>query len=299
MLTEHLDVWAMYDAMTASAATNTTFIVLDRPNPITGLNAFGPVLNESFINSYVGRRAIAQAHGMTVGELAKLFVGQGWINEASNGSEPNLDVITMKHWSRSMPFQKTGLPWVFPSPNMPTPDTAMIYPGACLFEGTSLSEGRGTTRPFELLGAPWGNESWPLAMRKHDIPGTNYRFQCFTPTADDFSGETVCGLQTYMNLRSRKDYEEFDAPFVGVTLLYEARRLYTVDNTTGEAPTMGAFHWIYSGNSKLYDVDVLVGSPLVREGLEAGLTPEQVREKWTPRLDEFRKIREKYLIYSD
>jgi uncharacterized protein YbbC (DUF1343 family) len=101
-----------------------------------------------------------------------------------------------------MPFHKTGLPWVFPSPNMPTVDTAMIYPGACLFEGTSLSEGRGTTRPFELLGAPWANESWPLAMRERGIDGTDYRFQCFTPTIDDFAGETVCGLQTYLKPHS-------------------------------------------------------------------------------------------------
>lgn len=288
----------MYDTMIAAAKTNVTFTVIDRPNPITGLDAFGPVLNESFITSYVGRRPIAQAHGMTVGELASMFVGEGWISEAADNSSLSLEVIKMKNWRRSMTFEQTGLPWALPSPNMPTVDTAMLYPGTCMFEGTSISEGRGTTRPFELLGAPWGNESWALAMRDLDIPNTQYRFQCFTPTADDFQGNVSCGLQAYADPRSIKELGTFDAPYVGVSLLYTARKLYTVDNSTGEAPTTGAFHWIYSGGSKsLYNIDVLVGSPLVREGIESGLTPDEIREAWTPRLDEFRERRKKYLLY--
>lgn len=164
----------MYDTMVAAALTNVTFVVLDRPNPITGLNAFGPVLNESYA-SYVGRRAIAQSHGMTSGELAKMFVGEGWIKQAANGSDLALEVIQMKGWKRWMTWKDTGLPWVMPSPSkcsttlskggydtdsilsedMPTPDTAMVYPGTCMFEGTSISEGRGTTRPFEVSVLFW------------------------------------------------------------------------------------------------------------------------------------------------
>lgn len=289
----------MYDTMVAAAKSGTTFVVIDRPNPITGLNAHGPVLDESFITSYVGRRAIAQAHGMTVGELASMFVGEGWIAEASgDNSTLALEVIKMENWERSMTFEQTGLPWALPSPNMPTVDTAMLYPGTCMFEGTSISEGRGTTRPFELLGAPWANESWPLAMRDLAIPNTEYRFQCFTPSVDDFAGEVSCGLQTYASPRTRDELAAFDAPYVGVSLLHAARRLYTVDNTTGAEPTTGAFHWIYSGSStSLYNVDVLVGSPVVREGIEKGLTPDEIREAWTPRLDEFRETRKKYLLY--
>lgn len=283
--------------MVAAAATNTTFVVIDRPNPITGLNAFGPVLNESFITSYVGRRPIAQVHGMTVGEMAKLYVGEGWIKQASNGSSLTLDVIKMKNWKRSMTFQDTKLPWVFPSPNMPTVDTAMIYGGACMFEGTSLSEGRGTVRPFELLGAPWVNETWVDDMRKLNVPHTNYRFQCFTPTTSKFQGATACGLQTYMDLHQTKDYAEFDAPYVGVNLLYAARKLFAKGSTTGDMPTNGSFHWLYSGSSKTYDVDVLTGSPLVRESIEKGMKPDEIRKAWTPRLDEFREIRKKYLMY--
>lgn len=288
----------MYDCMVAAAATNTSFMVLDRPNPISALEAHGPVLNETFVNSYVGRRAISQVHGMTVGELAGMFIGEGWISQAANGSSLSLEVIKMENWERSMTFDKTGLPWVFPSPNMPTLDTAMIYPGACMFEGTSLSEGRGTTRPFELLGAPFVNESWVQSMRELSIPSTSYRFQCFTPSTDDFEGQVSCGLQTYTSLNNPSDLASFDAPYVGVALLYTARKLYTVDNTTGEEPTTGAFHWIYSGSSKsFYDVDGLVGSPVVREGLERGLTPEEVRNEWMPELNKFRELRRKYLLY--
>lgn len=285
----------MYDTMVAAAKVNATFVVIDRPNPITGLNAFGPVLNETFITSYVGRRPIAQAHGMTVGELASMFVGEGWIAEASgDDSSLALEVIEMKHWKRSMTFEQTGLPWALPSPNMPTLNTAMLYPGTCMFEGTSISEGRGTARPFELLGAPWGNESWTMAMRDLDIPNTGYRFQCFTPTADDFAGESSCGLQTYADPSSVKELAAFDAPYVGVSLLYTARKLYTVEGSN----TTSAFHWLdWGSDGSRYNVDVLVGSPIVREGIENGLTPDEIREAWTPRLEEFRETRKKYLLY--
>ncbi|CAH0024393.1 unnamed protein product [Clonostachys rhizophaga] len=294
----YLDVWAMYDTMIAAAKRNVSFVVIDRPNPTTGLNAFGPVLNESFVTSYVGRRAIAQSHGMTVGELAHMFIGEGWISEAADGSSLSLNVIRMENWQRWMTFHDTGLPWVMPSPNMPTMDTAMLYPGTCMFEGVSLSEGRGTTRPFELLGAPWGNESWVSAMRELNIANTQYRFQCFTPTANEFQGKVSCGLQTYANLRSVEELEEFDAPYVGVSLLYTARKLYAVENTTGDEPTTGAFHWVYSkADGSLYNVDLLTGSPLIREGIEDGLTPEEIRDAWLPRLDVFREKRKKYLLY--
>lgn len=288
----------MYDTMVAAAKTNVTFMVIDRPNPITGLDAFGPVLNESFVNTYVGRRAIAQSHGMTVGELAHMFVGEGWIKEASGGRSLSLEVIKMKHWKRRMTFEDTGLPWAMPSPNMPTLTTAMIYPGTCMFEGVSVSEGRGTTRPFELLGAPWINESWVSAMRDLKIPNTEYRFQCFTPVADDFKGNVSCGLQTYITAKTTEQLRTFDAPYVGTALLYTARKLFTVGNTTSDGATTGAFHWLLNKADKSkYDVDVLVGSPLIREGIEKGLRPEQIRDAWLPGLQAFREKRKKYLLY--
>ncbi|KAM3537426.1 hypothetical protein ARSEF1564_009653 [Beauveria bassiana] len=293
-------IWALYDVMVAANIANTSVMVLDRPNPIAGNNAFGPVLNESFVNSYVGRRSISQVHGMTVGELAKMYVGQGWIAATANAqTKLHLEVVTMQNWRRSMRFEDTGLPWVLPSPNMPTVETAMIYGGACLFEGTNMSEGRGSTRPFELLGAPWANESWVDAMRSLHIPHTNYRFQCFTPTTSKFSGENVCGLQVYVELKGESSrLEHFDAPFVGVSLLYTARRLFGNGSTLNMGSTDQSFGFLYNTRSNMYNIDVLAGSPLVRESLERNMTPEQIRDKWTPRLNEFRAIRKKYLLYE-
>ncbi|KAM3532973.1 hypothetical protein MY4038_003788 [Beauveria bassiana] len=293
-------IWALYDVMVAANVANTSVMVLDRPNPIAGNNAFGPVLNESFVNSYVGRRSISQVHGMTVGELAKMYVGQGWIAATANAqTKLHLEVVTMQNWRRSMRFEDTGLPWVLPSPNMPTVETAMIYGGACLFEGTNMSEGRGSTRPFELLGAPWANESWVDAMRSLHIPHTNYRFQCFTPTTSKFSGENVCGLQVYVELKGESSrLEHFDAPFVGVSLLYTARRLFGNGSTLNMGSTDQSFGFLYNTRSNMYNIDVLAGSPLVRESLERNMTPEQIRDKWTPRLNEFRAIRKKYLLYE-
>lgn len=282
----------MYDTMVASALSNVTFIVLDRPNPLTGLNAFGPVLNESYA-SYVGRRPISQAHGMTSGELANMFVGEGWIAEAANGSSLDLQVIRMEGWERNMTWVDTDLPWILPSPNMPTIDTAILYPGACMFEGTNLSEGRGTTRPFELLGATFTNETWSTTMRSLNIPNTNYRFACFSPTTSKFEGDTPCGLQTYISLSSGEDYTGFDAVYVGLSLLHTAYNLYT--NSTN---AMAGFEWIYDeGVAVPYDIDRLTGSSLVREGLDAGLSVEEIVEAWRPGLEKFRAVRERYLLY--
>ncbi|KAH6879871.1 hypothetical protein B0T10DRAFT_566044 [Thelonectria olida] len=287
-------IWAMYDTMVAAALSNVSFVVLDRPNPITGL--FGPVLNESFVNSYVGRRAIAQVHGMTAGELAKMFVGEGWIKDSAGGTDlKSLNVIKMKGWDRHMRFEDTGLPWVIPSPNMPTPDTAMIYPGTCMFEGTSISEGRGTTRPFEIIGAPWTNESWTASMRSLQIPRTDYRFQCFTPTTSKFVGQTACGLQTYLSLSTSLDLAEFDPVFVGVSLLWTARHLYSEGSAGGQGDITQSFHWVYSGG--MYTVDLLTGSTIVREGIERGLSPHEIRDQWQGGLKSFRKKRAKYLLY--
>lgn len=282
-------IWAMHDCMVAAALANATFMVLDRPNPITGLNAFGPVLNKS-VSSYVGRQPIAQAHGMTAGELAKMFVGEGWIKEESNGTDVALQVIKMEGWQRSMAWRDTEMPWVLPSPNMPTPDTAMIYPGACLFEGTSISEGRGTTRPFELLGAPFGNDSWYEEMRALEIPNTNYRFNCFEPVFDKFANETCCGLQSYWSLDCVEDYENFDAVYVGVALLSTAKRIYGNPHSN-----TGNFTWLEADG--VYNVDLLGGGPLIRESINAGLAPAAIKASWLDGLEKFKAKRKKYLLY--
>lgn len=284
--------WAMHDTMVAAAITNVSYVVLDRPNPITGLEAFGPVLNTSYA-SYVGRQPIAQAHGMTSGELAKMFVGEGWIRKVTNGTDVKLEVVEMQGWKRDMTWKDTGLPWVMPSPNMPTVDTALTYPGACMFEGTNVSEGRGTTRPFELLGATFANETWRDSMSVLSIPYTKYRFACFAPTDSKFEGETACGLQTYINLDSVAEYKAFDPVYLGLTLLSTVKSLYT----NGTNATAG-FQWRYdTGNVIPYDIDRLTGSDLVRTSLDQGLSPDAIKEAWTSGLEDFKKLRAKYLLY--
>ena len=162
----------MYDTLVASTLCGTEFVILDRPNPITGLNAYGPILNISYA-SYVGRRPIAQSHGMTTGELATMFVGEGWTTDTAQSyanltrdgadiTKPRVSVIKMDGWTRGMAWRDTGLKFIIPSPSepefataaytsdLPTTTTASLYPGLCLFEGTSMSEGRGTTVPFEV-----------------------------------------------------------------------------------------------------------------------------------------------------
>ena len=146
-------IWTLFDCMEAAALAGRRFVVLDRPNPVTGRAALGPVLHKEFA-TFVGRQPISQAHGMTVAELARLFNGEFLTTPVP------LETVTMSGWRRSDFYDASGLPWVPPSPNMPTPETALVYSGTCLFEGTNLSEGRGTTRPFELLGAEGIDHRW-------------------------------------------------------------------------------------------------------------------------------------------
>ena len=179
-------IWTLYDCMEAAALAGKRFVVLDRPNPVTGRAALGPVLHKEFA-TFVGRRPIAQAHGMTVAELARLFNGEFLPTPVP------LETVTMTGWRRGSSSTPRGLPWVPPSPNMPTPETALVYSGTCLFEGTNLSEGRGTTRPFELLGAEGIDGRWAEAANELGLPGVRFREAYFAPTFSKFAGKTVGG----------------------------------------------------------------------------------------------------------
>ncbi len=158
-------IWTLYDCLEAAALAGKRVVVLDRPNPVTGREALGPVLDPAF-GTFVGRREIAQAHGMTVAELA-LFFNAEFFHERP----ARLDVVTMSGWRRSDFFDATGLPWVPPSPNMPTPETAVVYPAPASSRARNLSEGRGTTRPFELLGAEGVDHRWAAAANALRLPG--------------------------------------------------------------------------------------------------------------------------------
>ncbi|MFI8518213.1 exo-beta-N-acetylmuramidase NamZ domain-containing protein [Streptomyces sp. NPDC085481] len=261
-------IWTLYDCMVAAALAGKRFVVLDRPNPVTGRAALGPVLDRAYA-TFVGREPIAQAHGMTVAELARLFNGEFLAKPVE------LETVAAAGWRRSDFFDATGLPWVPPSPNMPTPDTALVYSGTCLFEGTNLSEGRGTTRPFELLGAEGIDGRWAEAANALGLPGVRFREAYFAPTFSKFQGRTVGGLQLMVH-----DREAFDPVRTGIALLVTARRAWS-----GFA--WRADNWI----------DKLTGSSRVRTLIDAGATADEVAGAWEADLAAFRAVRREYLMY--
>ncbi|MEU6810779.1 DUF1343 domain-containing protein [Streptomyces sp. NPDC046831] len=261
-------IWTLFDCMEAAALAGKRFVVLDRPNPVTGRQALGPVLHKEFA-TFVGRRPIAQAHGMTVAELARLFNG-----EFLTAPVP-LETVLMTGWRRSDFYDASGLPWVPPSPNMPTPDTALVYSGTCLFEGTNLSEGRGTTRPFELLGAEGVDGRWAAAAEELGLPGVHFREAYFAPTSSKFQGKTVGGVQVHVH-----DRAAFDPVRTGVGLLVTAKRVWS------------GFAW----RSDQW-IDKLTGSSRVRTMIDAGADPDEVVAGWQEELAAFRRTRGRYLLY--
>ncbi|TMR09655.1 DUF1343 domain-containing protein [Nonomuraea turkmeniaca] len=205
-------VWTMYDLMASAARLGLRFVVLDRPNPLGGSVTEGPVLEPAFA-SFVGRFPLPIRHGRTAGELALLF-----------GFDVDLTVVEMEGWRRDMTYAGTGLPWVMPSVNMPTPDTALVYPGTGLFEGTNFSEGRGTTRPFELIGAPYADGRFAAGLNALGLPGVRFRDVWFTPTFHKHAGVPVRGVQLHVH-----DRDTFRPVLTGLSMLHLARTLYPDD----------------------------------------------------------------------
>ncbi|WP_329178570.1 DUF1343 domain-containing protein [Streptomyces decoyicus] len=265
-------IWTLYDCMVAAVLAGKRFVVLDRPNPVTGRSATGPVLDKAYA-SFVGREPIAQAHGMTVTELALLFNGE-FVPQAA-GRPVELETVRMTGWRRGDFFGTTGLPWVPPSPNMPTPDTALVYSGTCLFEGTNLSEGRGTTRPFELLGADGIDRRWAAAATELDLPGVHFREAYFAPTFSKFQGKTIGGVQLHVH-----DPGTFDPVRTGIALLVTAKRVWS------------GFAWRPDNG-----IDRLTGSATVRKMIDAGAGPDEIIAAWQEKLTGFRAVRRRYLRY--
>ncbi|MDN0195992.1 DUF1343 domain-containing protein [Streptomyces sp. S.PNR 29] len=261
-------IWTLYDCMEAAQLAGKRFVVLDRPNPVTGRAALGPVLHKEFA-TFVGRQPISQAHGMTVAELARLF------NEEFLTAPVPLETVRMSGWKRSGFYDASGLPWVPPSPNMPTPDTALVYAGTCLFEGTNLSEGRGTTRPFELLGAEGIDGRWAGAANELRLPGVRFREAYFAPAFSKFQGKTVGGVQIHVH-----DRAAFDPVRTGIALLVTARRVW------------GGFAWRSD-----HWIDKLTGSARVRTMIDAGADTDAVVGAWQEELAAFRRVRRQYLLY--
>ena len=257
-------------AMQAAADAGLPFIVLDRPNPISGLAMEGPILEFPAFSSFIGLYPIPLRHGMTLGELAQLFNAKFLKNKVK------LTVVPMEKWSRDEWFDQTSLPWVIPSPNLPTLDSATVYPGQVIFEGTNLSEGRGTTKPFETFGAPW-IDGFVLSKKLNELnlPGVKFREAWFTPTFSKFSGQLCGGCQLHVI-----DRNAFQPVLTTLKVLFVVKQLY------GDKLE---FHARY--------FDKVMGTSSVREALERGEPVERIVAGFKPGLDEFTKVREPFLLY--
>ncbi|WP_047522328.1 exo-beta-N-acetylmuramidase NamZ family protein [Microbacterium sp. ZOR0019] len=208
-------IWTMFDAMRSAARLGLPFTVLDRPNPLGGAVLSGPGVSEPRFTSFVGRSDIHQRHGLTAGELARLFAVR---DLAEEGLSIDLRVITLENWNPAADWTETGLAWVPPSPNIPTLDSVYAFAGTGLVEGTTLSEGRGTTRPFETIGAPFLSAEFAAALRERDLPGVQIREIAFQPTFHKHAGETARGIQLHI-----ADYRAYDPVGTALAILQCAR----------------------------------------------------------------------------
>ena len=261
-------------ALQAVGERGLPLIVLDRPNPLGGVEVQGPVLEPSYA-SFVGLYPLPLRHGLTVGELALFF------NEAS-GLKADLTVVPMDGWGRAMYYDATPLQWVPPSPNLPTLTAALVYPGTVLLEGTNLSEGRGTAKPFELVGAPFINgDELAASLAASSLPGVMFRAASFTPTFSKHGGEPCHGVQLYVT--DRQTYKPVET---GLAVVKAVRDLYP-----------GAFSFLSPEDGGPPFFDLLVGNGWVREGLLEGTAVAPLAQRWGPGLRRFKKQREPYLLY--
>jgi len=257
-------------AMEAAAEAGIDFIVLDRPNPITGTLMEGPLLEYPEFSSFVGLYPVPLRFGLTIGEMARLY------NDKFQDKKAALTVIPMEGWARGMWHDQTGLPWVIPSPNMPTFETAMVYPGQVFFEGTNVSEGRGTTRPFEFFGAPW-IDGFALTNKLNSLglPGVVFREQWFTPLFSKFTGEICGGCQ--IHITDRNAYRSLETA------------LYAIKAIRDAYPQEFRFHENY--------FDKIMGTASVRKAIEAGQGIPEIVAAWSGGLASFSELRKPYLIY--
>ncbi|MFC4751836.1 exo-beta-N-acetylmuramidase NamZ domain-containing protein [Exiguobacterium profundum] len=263
-------IYTMAYAMEAAAENGIPFVVLDRPNPQGGLRVDGPVLDPDY-SSFIGLYPIPLKHGMTVGELARLFNTEYQI-------QADLEVVKMKGWKRSMMYEDTGLPFVMPSPNMPTTDTVNVYPATGLFEGTNLSEGRGTTKPFQLIGAPYIKaHEYANELNGLDLPGVAFRAASFTPTFSKHAGKLTHGVEVYVT-----DPARFESTRTGIAMIQMAHSMYPDDFEF----LANDFITKLTGNAYVKDM-ILEGAPL-----------EDILTKIEDERDAFLPIRKEYLLYK-
>jgi uncharacterized protein YbbC (DUF1343 family) len=270
-------VWTMVLCMRACASAGRPVVVLDRPNPLGGVAVEGNLPDPRF-SSFVGLHPLPVRHGMTIAELA------AYLNE-THAIGCDLTVVPMQGWRRAMPWEDTGAPWVAPSPNMPTPDTARVYPGGCLIEGTNLSEGRGTTRPFELVGAPFlDGPRLADALARRRLPGVAFRAAAFQPAFHKYAARLCHGVQVHVTDQSRfKPFATY------LALIMEARR---------QAP--GRFRWRrppYEFEWRKLPLDLLCGGDTIRRAIERGVPLRGIERSWRTDLARFARARRPYLLY--
>ncbi|HEV8586220.1 MAG TPA: DUF1343 domain-containing protein [Methylomirabilota bacterium] len=269
--------WTLALAMRACARAGVEVVVLDRPNPLGGAIVEGNLPDPAFA-SFVGLYPLPARPGLTMGEIAR------WLAR-EHALAPRFTVVPMRGWRRAMLWEDTGVPWVPPSPNMPTPDTARVYPGGCLIEGTNLSEGRGTTRPFEWVGAPYLDaHDYAKALTALRLPGVAFRPARFTPTFHKWAGRLCGGVQVHVTDRAR-----FKPFLSGLALIGTARRL---------APRR--FAWKrppYEFERRRLPIDILLGTDGIRPALESGRGLNAIERTWAADLAGWRRRRERVLIY--
>jgi uncharacterized protein YbbC (DUF1343 family) len=267
--------WTLFLLLQKAAQFGKKVVVLDRPNPINGVDLEGPVLQKDF-ESFVGLFPIPVRHGMTIGELAQLFA-------AEFGIGVELEVVKMGGWKREYWFDETGLPWIAPSPNMPTLQTATVYPGMCLLEGTNLSEGRGTTRPFEYFGAPWMNRDLVLSELK-ELPGSKLRPLCFKPLWGKHGGSACMGFQLHVTDRS-----VFPPVKVALAIIRAILKTHPDDFRWKEPP--------YEFEEKKQPIDILIGNSTIRTMIEKGDSMSAIEKACESGMKSFLETREQYLLY--
>jgi uncharacterized protein YbbC (DUF1343 family) len=270
-------IYTMANCMRAAARYNKRVVVCDRPNPITGEGVAGNVLEPEFA-SFVGQYPLPTRHGMTVCELACLFNEQYGI-----GCE--LETVLMEGWWRAAWMDETDAPWVMPSPNMPTLETATVFPGTVHLEGTQLSEGRGTTRPFEIIGAPYIDATrYAQALNSLSLQGIYFRACGFQPTFQKHAGKPCGGVQLHV-----LDREVFEPVLAGLATVRVAHELYPYELRWKEPP----YEYVYDKNP----FDVIAGTDRLRAQIERGDKLEQMAAYWQPGLDEFKRVRANFLLY--
>lgn len=270
-------IYTLANCMRAAARFGKKVIVCDRPNPVGGVQVEGNMLEAGW-ESFVGQFPLPTRHAMTVCELARLFKDEF-------GLECELETVTMTGWHREMYFDETCAPWVLPSPNMPTLEAATVFPGTVHLEGTQLSEGRGTTRPFELVGAPYIDANdFQAELAKYDLAGVVFRACNFMPTFQKHAGAVCGGIQLHVT-----DRRQFESVKCGVAIVKTAFDMYGEDFKWKQPP----YEYVYDRNP----FDVIAGTDKLRLMIESGVALDEIVASWGADLSEFAKLREKYLLY--